>query len=70
MHRDGDDLKELARVLNAGAEPPEWLAQAIEPTNGVVDGIDMTVADQPGQTARRHETRSAFGGAARLLRRV
>src|SRR5215203_4114238 len=25
--------------------PPEWLAQAIEPTNGVVDQIDMTMAD-------------------------
>ena len=45
MHRDGNDLKQIARVLNAGGEPPEWFAQAIEPTNGVVDRIDMTVAD-------------------------
>ena len=45
MRRDGNDLKQIARVLNAGGEPPEWLAHAIEPTNGVVDRIDMTVAD-------------------------
>jgi hypothetical protein len=55
VHRDGNDLKQIAGVLDAGGEPTEWFAQAIEPTNGVVDRIDMTVAD---------------GGAARLLRRV
>ncbi|MGB8382313.1 MAG: hypothetical protein WCG47_13920 [Dermatophilaceae bacterium] len=35
----------MARVLNAGGEPPEWLTQAIEATNGVADRIAMTVAD-------------------------
>jgi hypothetical protein len=46
MRRDGNDLKQMA--LNAGGEPPEWLAQGMEPTNGVVDRIDMTVADLTG----------------------
>jgi hypothetical protein len=45
VHRDGNDLKQIAGVLDAGGEPTEWFAQAIEPTNGVVDRIDMTVAD-------------------------
>ena len=70
MRRDGNDLKQMARALNASGEPPEWLAQAMEPTNGVVDRIDMTVADLTGPAARRHETRSVFGGADSVAPRV
>jgi hypothetical protein len=37
----------LLEVVAVAAQlaSPEWLAQAIEPTNGVVDRIDLTVAD-------------------------
>lgn len=50
LRRYGNNINHAARVLNAGGQPPEWLAQAIALTNRVVENIDRAVQgllDQP-----------------------
>jgi hypothetical protein len=45
LRRYGNNINQAARVLNAGAESPEWLEHAISLTNQVVETIDRTVQD-------------------------
>jgi uncharacterized protein (DUF1778 family) len=43
LRRYGNNLNQAARILNAGGDPPEWLADAIRLANGVVNHIDSAV---------------------------
>jgi hypothetical protein len=43
LRRDGNNLNQAARILNAGGSPPEWLESAITITCRVVQRIDKAV---------------------------
>jgi hypothetical protein len=43
LRRHGNNLSQIARVLNAGGEAPEWVSGAVRLTNRVVDRIDTAV---------------------------
>ena len=43
LRRYGNNVNQIARTLNAGAEPPEWLTSAIALTDRVVHNIDRAV---------------------------
>ena len=43
LRRYGNNVNQAVRALNAGAEPPEWLASAIDLANRVVGTIDGNV---------------------------
>jgi hypothetical protein len=45
LRRYGNNINQAARVLNAGGQPPEWLAHAVALTNRVVGDIDEAVQD-------------------------
>ena len=45
LRRYGNNVNQIARTLNAGAEPPEWLTSAIALTDRVVHNIDRAVQD-------------------------
>lgn len=44
LRRYGSNVNQVARVLNAGGDPPEWLQAAITIANRVVESIDRAVA--------------------------
>ena len=45
LRRYGNNLNQIARVLNAGGEAPAWASTAVELTNRVVARIDAAVTE-------------------------
>jgi uncharacterized protein (DUF1778 family) len=45
LRRYGNNINQAARILNAGGQPPEWLAHAVALANRVVGDIDGAVQD-------------------------
>jgi hypothetical protein len=45
LRRYGINLNQVARILNAGGDAPEWLRNAIASTDRVVESIDQAVQD-------------------------
>jgi hypothetical protein len=52
LRRYGNNLNQVARMLNAGGEAPEWLTHAVHLTNTVVARIDTAVEDLTKSTGR------------------
>lgn len=45
LRRYGNNVNQIARTLNAGAEPPEWVLSAMELTDRAVARIDAAVTE-------------------------
>jgi hypothetical protein len=52
LRRYGNNLNQIARVLNAGGDAPEWLPHTVQLTNTVVARIDTTVEDLTKPTGK------------------
>ena len=45
LRRYGNNVNQIARILNAGGEPPESVSSALELTDRTVARIDSAVTD-------------------------